>query len=311
MLDGPDPCGGFLLVTALALSAPPRYGLRTILEENKVFFLFLFCFWLRLNMLASFRGGELSILYTIVVLAVDWSPLWQFGPPTSRQPCYCAAVAQEEAYCFPIASVLSTRYELERIGFVFNPRQIEAEKLVAYIAHFKSLHGHCNVPRGFTAASSDSAWEDIMAQFGQKDVVRLGQKVHRLRGQRRNMSREMKQKLQDLGFSWSLRDSIFNDTLLALKIYNDMYGSSKVQRSFVVPHDSDDRWPEALRGFALGEKLHKVKYLGTFIKNRPDRQLRLEELGFDIPPRFAVVARDQGDRQAGHNRVVLNENEEN
>jgi len=304
-------------------------------------------------MLASFRGGELSILYTIVVLAVDWSPLWQFGPPTSRQPCYCVAVAQEEAYCFPIASVLSTRYvysassvapsppsshsysfsqrpsplllllllhaatssfsaqELERIGFVFNPRQIEAEKLVAYIAHFKSLHGHCNVPRGFTAASSDSAWEDIMAQFGQKDVVRLGQKVHRLRGQRRNMSREMKQKLQDLGFSWSLRDSIFNDTLLALKIYNDMYGSSKVQRSFVVPHDSDDRWPEALRGFALGEKLHKVKYLGTFIKNRPDRQLRLEELGFDIPPRFAVVARDQGDRQAGHNRVVLNENEEN
>lgn len=45
-----------------------------------------------------------------------------------------------------------------------------------------------------------------------------------------------------------------------------------------------------LQGKNLGEKAHKVKYNGIHIKDRPDRQKKLGEIGFTFSNRFRSAA---------------------
>lgn len=47
---------------------------------------------------------------------------------------------------------------LERIGFVWNPRDAAWEAMYTSLADFKSKHGHCNVPQKWEANRSLGVW---------------------------------------------------------------------------------------------------------------------------------------------------------
>eukprot|EP00471_Norrisiella_sphaerica_P009275 CAMPEP_0184498456 /NCGR_PEP_ID=MMETSP0113_2-20130426/39038_1 /TAXON_ID=91329 /ORGANISM="Norrisiella sphaerica, Strain BC52" /LENGTH=418 /DNA_ID=CAMNT_0026885969 /DNA_START=320 /DNA_END=1576 /DNA_ORIENTATION=+ len=176
------------------------------------------------------------------------------------------------------------RRELERLGFNLKPRQSEKERTLEYFKHFQRQHGHCNVPRKYIAKFNDSSWTRILESTGVFKDVALGSRAQRLRTNRNKLSPEYEEALDSIGFVWNYRDGLFDRIVEALKIYKELEGSFIVPRSFAVPES--DAWPRNLHNFPLGEKVHKMKYFGSYIKNRPDRQEKLRHLGYTVPRKY-------------------------
>eukprot|EP00752_Nemacystus_decipiens_P003968 g3634.t1 len=74
----------------------------------------------------------------------------------------------------------------------------------------------------------------------------------------------------------------FDKLCNALATYVALYGHAQVPKNFEVPRESS--WPEMTWGVKLGRSLDNIVAKGTFIKGYPDRQARLEALGFDTDP---------------------------
>ncbi|CAM9248048.1 unnamed protein product [Ectocarpus fasciculatus] len=74
----------------------------------------------------------------------------------------------------------------------------------------------------------------------------------------------------------------FNKLCKALETFVVLYGHAQVPNTFEVPRDTS--WPEETWDVKLGRSLVNIVSKGTFIKGYPDRQARLEALGFDTDP---------------------------
>ncbi|CAM9633742.1 unnamed protein product, partial [Hapterophycus canaliculatus] len=74
----------------------------------------------------------------------------------------------------------------------------------------------------------------------------------------------------------------FDKLCLALETFVTLYGHAQVPNNFEVPRDAS--WPEITWDVKLGRSLLNIVSKGTFIKGYPDRQARLETLGFDTDP---------------------------
>ncbi|CAM9491472.1 unnamed protein product, partial [Laminaria digitata] len=74
----------------------------------------------------------------------------------------------------------------------------------------------------------------------------------------------------------------FDKLCKALETFAHLYGHTQVPINFEVPRD--EPWPISTWNVKLGMSLSNIVTKGTFIKGYPDRQARLETLGFDTDP---------------------------
>jgi len=106
--------------------------------------------------------------------------------------------------------------------------------------------------------------------------------------------------LDGLGFVWDVQESKFKKFYVALHHFaklkrcgkfsntNPQRGGGtttgrtealRVPSTFVIPID-DEQWPKELWGFPLGAKCTAVRQKELYIRNKPERQQMLQELGF-------------------------------
>ena len=64
----------------------------------------------------------------------------------------------------------------------------------------------------------------------------------------------------------------------ALLAYREGYGDLRVPRELVVP--SEAPWPEACWKMKLGNTVHSIRALESFVKDEPERRAWLDSIGF-------------------------------
>jgi hypothetical protein len=101
-------------------------------------------------------------------------------------------VGKQRAHKDRIALALKRR--LDDIGFVWDPIADQWEEGFSKLLQFKELEGHCKVPARFKL-----------------DGYKLGTWVSGRRRNKDNISPDRKQRLDDLGFIWDLKESKPND----------------------------------------------------------------------------------------------------
>lgn len=187
--------------------------------------------------------------------------------------------------------------ELNTLGFVWERLQPEWNLVLEALVTYSMLHGHVRVPSSFVVPHDGDEEEAFpRATWG----IRLGNAVHRMRIRhdfvRGPTAASRKAQLDGLGFVWDVNERAFLRTYHALKHFRraerrklvTASGSSEAYRfkalrvpsTFVVPAGEEHGWPEDLWGLPLGAKCSAIRHKGLYVKNQPDRQRALEELGF-------------------------------
>ncbi|KAJ0398522.1 hypothetical protein ATCC90586_009972 [Pythium insidiosum] len=151
--------------------------------------------------------------------------------------------------------------ELDSLGFKFDLASSEFEEriLPALEMYAAKLH-HWDVPRSFVVPHQ-SDWDQRL--WG----LRLGYITHsiRTRKQYRKQVEKHSERLRELGFAWqsthahtSGSNSSPDRKLVraCLAVYKELYGNDDVPLGFVVPADSNDRWPAESAGLELGKWAH-------------------------------------------------------
>mmetsp|Transcript_24312 Transcript_24312/g.33740 ORF Transcript_24312/g.33740 Transcript_24312/m.33740 type:complete len:388 (-) Transcript_24312:78-1241(-) len=171
------------------------------------------------------------------------------------------------------------RAQLNEIGFVWDNYQFKFQKLLQALQTYESIHGNMEVPvyPHYVVPKGDERWpREFWGYF-------LGIRVRRIRANQEFLTPYQKEQLSNIGFVWKGTDVFFRKFFKSILLYKEKTGGLKVNRSFIVPpHD----WPDDLHGFPLGEKIHQVKFKGLYIKDRPDRQEKLQNIGFPVPARY-------------------------
>ena len=182
------------------------------------------------------------------------------------------------------------RQQLESLGFVWRMRAptmsaVDAvdipfdqiyDALVAYRSEIKPT-GPLTVPTEFTVPDAEP-WPEYTRGLP------LGRSIEQLRSPTYLKKYPgSKEKLEEIGFEtdkkMSANDKRFQAVYLALERYNEIYGDLLVPQPFVVPKGSSD-WPKESWGLRLGARVNAIRSQGTFIKNNPEREEILDELGF-------------------------------
>ncbi len=151
--------------------------------------------------------------------------------------------------------------------------------------------------------------------------IPLGNCVHRIRSRGDFLRNEeiafsRRRQLDNLGFVWDVSEAAFSKFLTALRFYNRlgyddtrknkrtaaMRRAIKVKTTFVIPSGEwltntsrntqneietstqkiKNPWPRELWGYPLGARCSQVRQKGLYIKNHPQRQKALQEIGFQI-----------------------------
>jgi hypothetical protein len=182
------------------------------------------------------------------------------------------------------------RQQLESLGFVWRMRAptmsaVDAvdipfdqiyDALVAYRSEIKPS-GPLTVPTEFTVPDAEP-WPEYTRGLP------LGRNIEQLRSPTYLKKYPgAKEKLEEIGFETdkilSANDKRFQAVYLALERYKEIYGDMLVPQPFVVPSGSSD-WPKESWGLRLGARVNAIRSQGTFIKNNPEREEMLDELGF-------------------------------
>lgn len=154
---------------------------------------------------------------------------------------------------------INKRYQLEEIGFSWDPLCDKWEKFWKELSKYHKDNGHCKVP-----------YNEITV-----DGYRLGQALITVRHKKIYLTGypNREEKLNEIGFIWSPFDKAWNDFLEHLKDYIKNNGSCEnITRN--------TEWPN---GYKLGEKIKSIKSKKQiFIKDKPDRKNLLIKLGLKL-----------------------------
>jgi len=197
-----------------------------------------------------------------------------------------------------VASKPERVFELNQLEFVWERLQPEYNLVLEALFHYKSIHGHVQVPASFIVPHDTEAKKEWpMATWG----IPLGNCVYRIRSRGDFLSSDetawlRRRQLDNLGFIWDVSEHAFRKFLMSIKYYKKFEGGGfsenrapiRVKSTFVVPEGSwvmekngmmRNPWPEELYGYPLGAKCSAVRQKGLYVKNHPERQKALQEIG--------------------------------
>jgi superfamily II DNA or RNA helicase len=172
---------------------------------------------------------------------------------------------------------------LERLGFVWDPRQVAWENHFKQLTIYKEVVGHCHVPRGYTQNGLD-----------------LGNWANNQRNRKDSIRAENRQRLDAIGFVWDPLEAAWQQGFFHLTTYKNREGHCR------VPDDHIEN------GFGLGTWVgHQRRAKDKLSKHRLQR---LEEIGFVWNPHedawekgFKILVGYK--QREGHCRVPWGHNE--
>jgi hypothetical protein len=195
------------------------------------------------------------------------------------------------------------RQWLEDMGLVWDELERTWEVAKEALATYKQLHGDLEVPKSFVVPESEK-WREEM--WGKK----LGNTVSNIRtsGYFVRDSHERRQWLEEAGFRFKTAnigqaandEQWENKVLPAITTYKQVHGDLQVPQDFVVP--SSGEWEEGLWNMQLGRAVDGIRSNSYFVRDRPDRQKQLDELGF-VSDEFARQWEVVKETLAMHKRI--------
>jgi hypothetical protein len=148
------------------------------------------------------------------------------------------------------SSMTSDRKQrLEDIGFDWDPLTNRWEEAFRKLIQFKEAEGHCRVPKGFKAGGFS-----------------LGTWVVKQRLDKKTMSSERKQRLDDIGFVWDPNAADWEEAFLKLIQFKEAEGHCRMVESL------------KLEGFGLGRWVSKQRKDKDSMSS--ERKQRLDDIGF-------------------------------
>ncbi|EEY65911.1 uncharacterized protein PITG_03442 [Phytophthora infestans T30-4] len=127
------------------------------------------------------------------------------------------------------------------------------EVTVPAMQTYRSKHGDLLIPASFTVSEGDDAWP--RSTWGYK----LGYWTSELRRKKDMLQQYQLDDLEALDFSWNALEARWNRYFVpARQTYQELYGTSQVPQSFVVPCNDPD-WPAELGGYRLGQKVNNLR----------------------------------------------------
>lgn len=178
--------------------------------------------------------------------------------------------------------------ELNKLGFIWERLQPDWNLILEALVTYSSIHGDVMVPKSFNVPHGDKTWPK--ATWG----IHLGRAVFQIRSRNDFMrganAGSRRAQLDRIGFVWDVNDHLFRKFYYALRHFaklerlkspeTGMYKPLRVPSTFVVPSGEENGWPEDFWDYPLGEKCNAVRSKKLYVKNNPERQAVLEELGF-------------------------------
>jgi Helicase associated domain len=177
--------------------------------------------------------------------------------------------------------------ELNKLGFIWERLLPEWNLVLEALITFSALNGHLLVPTKFLVPHDSEHYPK--ATWG----LPLGKCVFRIRTRndflRGNNAASRRAQLDGLGFVWDVTEHLFQKFFTALRLFQKLEqgwseeGGTRALRvpsTFVVPSQEGNGWPRELWGYRLGEKCAAVRQKQLYVKNYPERQRALAELGF-------------------------------
>ena len=137
---------------------------------------------------------------------------------------------------------------LDSLGFVWDVRAYERDRLMNALKTYKETHGDLLVPLSFKFPPD---YPDVTL----RDFT-LGQSINSIRSGNISLSDDEKQNLNSMGFVWDVRAYERDRLMNALKAYKETHGDLLVSQNFKFPTDYRDI---TLRGFKLGKSINRIR----------------------------------------------------
>lgn len=150
------------------------------------------------------------------------------------------------------------------------------DQIVEALIIFKKVFGDYGVSNKFEVPDKDP-WPSHL------HGLRLGKRLEKLLSSREFFAdhQECVDALSKIGFKPSV-DSIIDDwrTIIeSLKVYKQLFGDVRVPAKYVIPNE--DPWPRLGRKMKLGVRIAAIRSAGRYVKDRRERKIELDELGFE------------------------------
>lgn len=170
--------------------------------------------------------------------------------------------------------------ELNSLGFVWDRLQPKWNLVVEALVQYRTLHNNVDVPFRFVVPNNSTDWPKAVW------TLPLGNIVSRIRRRGDFIKRSFKrrQQLDRMGFVWNCREDKFWDFYNVLRYYLSLQETQyavailEIPRDYTVPRN-DARWPSRYWGYPLGRRCNEVIHFQSYIKNNPEREELLRELG--------------------------------
>ena len=102
--------------------------------------------------------------------------------------------------------------QLSELGFDWDPHSTAWDTIYARLVGYKKQHGNCNVPRSWAKDSALAEWVGNQRQYKVKGLL----------------SRDRVLRLEELGFTWVPKESLWADMYTQLKEYKKRHGHCNV-----------------------------------------------------------------------------------
>ncbi|KAL9182653.1 hypothetical protein ACHAXT_013305 [Thalassiosira profunda] len=172
--------------------------------------------------------------------------------------------------------------QLNSLGFIWERLQPQWNLFMEALAIYRNCYGDVMVPATFVVPR-DENWPTACWDLPLGSIVqRLRLRSDFLTG---DNALERKKQLDGLGMVWDVSEHNFAKFLKALRHFDRSQGgngpsSLRVPAKFVVPSGIEHGWPPDLWGYPLGAKCAAVRQKQLYVKNHPERQWALDEIGF-------------------------------
>ena len=152
---------------------------------------------------------------------------------------------------YNLGKMATSRIErLNKIGFVWDVLIAQWETMFARLLEFKGKEGHCRVPDRYSEDKALSGWVN----------------TQRAENRKRQLSKEHKRRLEEIGFIWEVTPHVWEENFAALDSHMQKFGQSKVTDPKL------QRWINKLREAYQKETLSS------------DQIQRLNNIGFNWMP---------------------------
>jgi len=145
--------------------------------------------------------------------------------------------------------------KLDSIGFAWriNNTRVSIEKIIELLVEYKEEHGNCCVSRYYIT----------------KEGISLGQMVRDIRGGKRKISHEEKEKLDSIGFVWRVNSSPLSieQVICLLEEYKEKYGDYLVPAKYTTEE-----------GIHFGKIVRDIRHGRRKISQ--EEKTKLDNLGF-------------------------------